>query len=196
MPRTRKVTKEEAQQRAMSAFWKHGYKQLGVRALEEATGINRFSLQTEYGGKAGLFLAVLDDYLDLTRNSMMVELFEGGLEDISALFLNRANNDALPEESRCGCLLINTACQDDGENPDISARVTDFFQLIRDAFTSALKNEQAKGVLKEGLDLERAAEFLRGELVGINIIAKAYGDNTAALPAAEFTVDIIRGWKK
>jgi TetR/AcrR family transcriptional regulator, transcriptional repressor for nem operon len=196
MPRRREVTKEESQKRAMYAFWKHGYKQLGVRALEEATGINRFSLQTEYGGKAGLFLSVLDDYLDLTRNHMMVKLFDGGLEDISALFLNRASNDTLPEESRCGCLLINTACQDDGVNPDISARVTDFFQLIDDAFTSALENEQAKGVLKQGIDIKQAAEFLRGELVGINVIAKAYGDNTAALPAAEFTVDIIRGWEK
>ena len=55
MPRERKLTIEEAIEKSMFAFWEHGFG-LGVRNLEQITGINRFMLQTELGGKEGLFL--------------------------------------------------------------------------------------------------------------------------------------------
>ena len=55
MPRERKLTKEEAIEKSMYAFWEHGFG-LGVRNLEQITGTNYFMLQTELGSKEGLFL--------------------------------------------------------------------------------------------------------------------------------------------
>ena len=62
MPRKRKLSIEEAIEKSMFAFWQYGFG-LGVRSLEEKTGINRFMLQTELGGKEGLFIKALDAYL-------------------------------------------------------------------------------------------------------------------------------------
>jgi len=196
MPRIRKVSKEAAKQKAMSAFWKTGYNQLGVRALEEATGINRFTLQKEYGGKAGLFLQILDDYLQLSKNIIFYNVKNGGLEEIAALFLLRADNNALPEETRNGCLGINTACENNGDNEEINIRIKSILDVISDSFRSALENEKTKGTLKDGIDIHQAAEFLRCEMIGLNVAAKLNGDNQAALPAATFTAEIVRGWKK
>ncbi|OUS27318.1 hypothetical protein A9Q99_15000 [Gammaproteobacteria bacterium 45_16_T64] len=196
MPRTRKVDKTVAQQKALSAFWKIGYNQLGVRALEEATGINRFALQKEYGGKAGLFIKVLDDYLLLSENGVFNNVSNGGLEEVATLFLMRADNETLPEETRYGCLAINTACENDGKNEEINHRIMNFFDMIGDAFKSALSNEKKQGTLKDNVNIQQACEFLRGELIGLNVVARANRDNQAILPAVKFTANIVRSWKK
>lgn len=195
MPRTRKVDRKEAKQKAMSAFWRSGYNQLGVRALEEATGINRFTLQTEFGGKAGLFLSILNDYLELSQNIMFAELHNGGLEEIAQVFLRRADNSQLPQETNCGCLVVNTACENDGSNEDINKRIHDFMEISRNAFKAALENERKKGTLNNELNIDDAAEFLRSEMFGLNVVAKSKGNNEATGPAARFTAQLVRSWR-
>ena len=91
MARSRKVEPEAALQAAMTAFWQHGYCDLGTRQIEEETGITRFTLQTAYGGKMPLFLKTLDTYLDLFENFTKLDSAHGNLEVLATWFEARVD---------------------------------------------------------------------------------------------------------
>ena len=81
MGRKRKVDRDTARQSALSAFWVNGYSGLGVRQLEELTGINRFAVQTEFGGKDGLFLDIASLYCSVWIRTDGEKLRKGPHED-------------------------------------------------------------------------------------------------------------------
>jgi hypothetical protein len=66
MARERKLSIEEAIEKSMFVFYEHSFC-LELRSLEQITGTNRFILQTELGGKEGLFLQAFDAYLAETE---------------------------------------------------------------------------------------------------------------------------------
>ena len=61
---------EDALDRAMTVFWRHGYEGASLSELTAAMGINSPSLYACFGNKEGLFRAVLERY-DGRRKSFM-----------------------------------------------------------------------------------------------------------------------------
>ena len=55
MPRPKAYDATEVLERAMRAFWAHGYEGNFMSDLVDATGINRSSLYTAYADKHALF---------------------------------------------------------------------------------------------------------------------------------------------
>ena len=110
MARPRGYVREEVLDKAMELFWRLGYEGAHLAALVEQTGLNRFSLYKEFGGKAGLFEATLERFLGyliaeyrdvMTRQPM-------GLENIEA------NLKGLEYGSQYyGCFMLNTLTQKD-----------------------------------------------------------------------------------
>jgi TetR/AcrR family transcriptional repressor of nem operon len=193
--RARKIDRKKAQELALKAFWLNGYTGLGVRKLEKITGINRFMLQTEFGGKEGLFVDVLDTYISLSEKTCYETVRSGNLDSLIELFLQRAG-DALPMESSNGCLMINTLCEGDTENAAIKQRGVDFMDVMQSAMIQALKNEQSQGTLVIDLDINQASEMLMASLVGMNVLVKMNGDNRAVLPAAKMIEKTILSWRR
>jgi len=60
--RPRSFCKDEALDRAMTIFWRHGYEGASLSDLTKAMGINPPSLYACFGSKEGLFKAVLERY--------------------------------------------------------------------------------------------------------------------------------------
>ena len=110
MARPRGYVREDVLDKAMELFWRLGYEGAHLAALVEQTGLNRFSLYKEFGGKAGLFEAALEQFLGyliaeyrdvMTRQPM-------GLENIEA------NLKGLEYGSQYyGCFMLNTLTQKD-----------------------------------------------------------------------------------
>jgi hypothetical protein len=61
-----------------------------VRKLEELTGTNRFALQTEYGGKNGLFAEIPDAYTAHWDCHYLEPVRNGNLDDLAAYFCNES----------------------------------------------------------------------------------------------------------
>lgn len=110
MARPRGYERNEVIDKAMELFWRLGYEGAHLAALVEHTGLNRFSLYKEFGGKAGLYEAALERFVGflvgqyrqmLTRQPM-------GLENIEA------NLRGLEYGSEYyGCFMLNTLTQKD-----------------------------------------------------------------------------------
>jgi AcrR family transcriptional regulator len=64
MGRPRQFSREGVLEKALPVFWKHGFADASLQALETATGVNKSGLYSEFSGKEELFLESLRFYLD------------------------------------------------------------------------------------------------------------------------------------
>ena len=62
MGRPKKFNREGVLDRAIPVFWKHGFANTTLQHLEQATGVNKSGLYTEFKDKEDLFLASLERY--------------------------------------------------------------------------------------------------------------------------------------
>jgi TetR/AcrR family transcriptional repressor of nem operon len=194
MGRAKKVDRETARASALSAFWVNGYSGLGVRKLEELTGINRFALQTEFGGKNGLFAEVLDAYTSQWDYKYLEPVRNGNLDNLAAYFLQRVSKKSRAE-TNSGCLVINTLSEGNLNTPEINEKVSGFVDRIQDTFAEALRNEKAQGTLDKELNIGEATQMLLSSLIGMNILIRMKGNNEAALPTARGLHQTIISWR-
>jgi AcrR family transcriptional regulator len=71
MGRPKKFNREGVLDRAIPVFWKHGFANTTVQHLEQATGVNKSGLYTEFKDKEDLFLASLERYVQ-TRGAKIL----------------------------------------------------------------------------------------------------------------------------
>lgn len=195
MARSRKVEPEAALEAAQALFWKHGFGQVGTRQIEDETGLTRFTLQTSYGGKKPLFLKTLDAYLDDFVGGFLTGITSNGLEGIATWFETRANREALPEITACGCLMLNTVIEFQGQDDDVNLRSSRFLGALRESFRAALTSAKADGSLGQDFDVVAKTEILLGLALSLNVIIRAAEDNGAAAPMAGSTAAMIRDWR-
>src|SRR6185503_8823250 len=87
MARPKTYTREEVLRRATSLFSQKGYEGAHLQELVEVTGLNRFSLYKEFGGKEGLFQAALDAYLlTLAELGALLQRDPPGLANLRAFY--------------------------------------------------------------------------------------------------------------
>tara|TARA_B100001250_G_scaffold192991_1_gene165907 strand:+ start:37 stop:624 length:588 start_codon:yes stop_codon:yes gene_type:complete len=194
MPRKRKLSIEEAIEKSMFAFWQYGFG-LGVRSLEEKTGINRFMLQTELGGKEGLFIKALDAYLAKMEKDLFLPIASGNLDTIVELLKKQFNDNRKPMACH-GCFAVNTISDENAVSEEIERRRRRFMDLSLKSFISALQNEQKNNRLKKNLNIGKTASFLTASIFGINILDKIKNNNSHSRPAMEMLVQQIMSWRK
>ena len=64
MGRPKNFSREEVLEKAMPVFWTHGFADTTLQDLEQATGVNKSGLYTEFRDKDDLFVACLRHYLE------------------------------------------------------------------------------------------------------------------------------------
>ena len=65
MGRRKLFTREDVLDKAIPVFWKHGLAETSVQDLEEATGVRKSGLYTEFKDKEDLFVGCLRRYFDV-----------------------------------------------------------------------------------------------------------------------------------
>lgn len=105
MGRRRTYKRDDVLEKARDHFWKTGYEGAHLSDLVEATGLNRFSLYKEFGGKEGLFQEALELYASEgeAHYKRMLDVEPLGLGNIFAYF-----ESLTVEAGYHGCLMVNT----------------------------------------------------------------------------------------
>jgi len=97
-----------------------------TRDLGDALGLNPSSLYRTFGDKHGLFLRVLDRYLESeAERSGAVLAGPGSVHDLLCAWLLSMLNETpgLPDSTPFGCLVLNTASEFGASDPEASRRV-------------------------------------------------------------------------
>lgn len=186
MARVREFDTDEAVTRAMGLFWERGYEATSLQDLTDALGIGRGSLYAAFGSKDGLYLKALARYRQDLAEPMLRALSAGAdiRNTLRGLFGGLVD-DAVADERRRGCMVVNAATERVPHDPATSRTVRDVLQTIEDAITDALSAAQERGELAADKDPRALAGFLVIFLNGLRVAAKTNPERTALLRSVE-----------
>ena len=158
--RPREFDLDDALERAVEVFWRHGYDGASLSALTAAMGINRPSLYAAYGGKADLFAKVVARYAERDMAYVRAALEQPTARDVvRTLLLGQAQALTRPDRP-AGCLSLQGGLASSAEN----AHVTALLAASRLAGEAALAERLARAVdegdLPAGTDPVVLARFL------------------------------------
>ncbi len=196
MARPRTFDESEVVDKAMLAFWRHGFQGTSIGDLEEATGITRISIYNTFKDKEGLFLKALSQYHQNARDFFNIEFEAGGLNSIIALFTNIAADKPDDAPQRFGCMLVNTALDVEAVGESAKAIINRCRNDMINSFRAALeKAKQEKQISSSSKILDDRAEFLVGSMWGCWTTARSQEDIRAARGIARTVVETVNSWK-
>lgn len=152
--------------RAMELFRRQGYEGAHLSALVAQTGLNRFSLYKEFGGKAGLFEAALDRFLKALLDQYRENLTRQplGLENVEATL------NALRYGSRYyGCFMLNTLTQKDAVPEAAFAHAIAATEEIEALYHANLVSAAARGQIGRTTNLAALGKMLQTLDQGLHI---------------------------
>ncbi len=171
MARTATYKREEVVEKAMKAFWEHGYEATGMAEIIRITGLNPGSIYAAFQSKQDLFLAALDLYGDFNRAAVERQLAKHSnpLEAIRDFFRQLAATVAGPSGKR-SCFLVNSALEVARHDKAARKLICANFQSIEASFRSTLERAQAEGDLAPGKDPRALAATLMVFIWGLRVL--------------------------
>lgn len=149
--------------KATDLFARKGYEGAHLQELVAVTGLNRFSLYKEFGGKEGLFQAALDAYLDqLSALGAHLERDPPGLANLRVFYAALLDHD-FPY----GCLAVNTIRDKHVVPPRVYATIERFAASVEAGFLRNVTAARAQGELAPDTDVDALAKFLTALNMGL-----------------------------
>jgi len=186
--RPRTFDLEAAVERAMNVFWSRGYHGTALPDLLRATKLSRGSLYAAFGGKHALFLRAFDRYIAEALVRMDVELHPrrkpvAGLRACLSGYAERTSGVG----GKRGCLLVATAMELAGHDPQVERRVSAFFEAMETRLAGALSRAKAEGELADSVEPATAARLLICVAEGMRVMGKTVPDRATT----QATVDAL-----
>lgn len=157
MGRHKGYDRDEVLERAMGLFWEKGFEGTHLSELVEVTGVNRFGLYGEFGGKEGLFQEALDLYLgravDAYRNTLDRE--PHGLENIRQYFRELSFGT-----NYHGCFMINTITEQHVVSERAFEAARAVLKMVNDLFLKNLEKARDSGEIGAERDVRTLANCL------------------------------------
>ncbi|MFJ9786958.1 TetR/AcrR family transcriptional regulator [Amycolatopsis sp. NPDC101161] len=172
MARPREFDETAAVEKAMHAFWEHGYEATSTQDLCEATGLGRSSVYNTFTSKRTLFQRSLAHYTT-TQLGKRQALLDGpgtAAERLAAV-LDQAIEDDVDERRR-GCLVVNTLAELGLPDDEVGAALRDDTDRNLVMFAECVREGVLDGSLRDGLDPADVAEFLLSTTSGLRVMAR------------------------
>lgn len=139
--RPQECDRAEAARRAALQFWRTGLEGTSVDALVAETGMNRFGLYGELGGKKGLFLKACESYSEQSRRQLIEPLMAArdarlGLRRLFSTLIDTqlSRDPKVPH----GCFMARTLSDEASSDPEIELTVKRHFEALELAFSESL----------------------------------------------------------
>lgn len=166
MARPRSYDRDVVLDKAMSMFWRLGYEGAHLSALVAHTGLNRFSLYKEFGGKAGLYEAALERFLGqlLAQYRSVMTAQPLGLENIETILRSLQYGSAY-----YGCFMINTLTQRDTVPDGAYGKALAAGEEIEALYVGNLASALARGQIAAGSSVSGLGKMLQTLDQGLHI---------------------------
>jgi len=177
MPWERKFDEDEVLEKAMRAFWRHGYGGSSMKTLGDCMGLNPGSIYAAFGDKKTLFHRALAHYEDQVGGALRA--FERSHTPRGAILaiIDHLVADARGQGDGCGCFLINSTLEidpDDAETSDaVLAALSSFEKFLQRLIVAG----QADGEINPQLDAAKTARLLHGLIAGVRVLTRGNPDH-------------------
>jgi len=190
MGRAQGFETEQAVRAAREVFWRDGYAEASVPALERATGLNRSSIYHAFGSKRGLFDAAVQSYLDEVvrprlRPLVADDVAPGALvEYLTGLRAALARADEVQGSS--GCLLVNTSGSPIAADEAVRRTVADYRAELRAALRRGVVAGRPDAT---PADADRLADVCTALVISAFTLVRV--DPPSALHCLDTAVDVL-----
>ncbi|KUN90526.1 TetR/AcrR family transcriptional regulator [Streptomyces caeruleatus] len=189
----RKFDLENSLEKAMFAFWRHGYDGTSVATLTREMGINAPSLYAAFGSKEGLFLAAVE-YYNNGRGSFMQRAFDE--EDSAPALIRRLLYEAAETYTHTdgpgGCLVIGSASRVSEAGQQVADRLRDIRNANIDRLESHIRADIDAGALPPTTGPRAVAEFVGVIVQGMSHRARDGATTEALRRVAATAWDSVR----
>ncbi|KUM93637.1 TetR family transcriptional regulator [Streptomyces yokosukanensis] len=195
MPDIKHFDPDNALERAERLFWQHGAAKASIQAVTVATGLNRSSLYTTFGGKRELYMAALRRYVRHRSWPAQRRLAEDGrgLPAIRDFFTALIAARCSGEHAGWGCMIVNAHVDGAHTDPEIRALLDEHHRQLRDALHAALETAVEQGQLSPGLATEATAEALVLLAYGVNVRSRTGAAADSLLDTVTATLGLLDG---
>ncbi len=177
MARPREFDEDAVLETATQRFWNNGYEATSMRDLADHTGTTTPSLYNAFGDKRAIYRLVLDRYARLTLDAGSA-ILGGDDPPLRALerYFDALIEEALADNLRKGCFVVNTALEVAPHDQDFRAVVIGAFDEVERCVRDCVTAGQRDGSI---LTVQPAADVARLALsivLGIRVLARANPD--------------------
>jgi len=183
MARKKNYNDDEVIEKATEIFWRNGYENTSMSALESSMGINKFSIYSSFGNKQGVFLQSLKCYRNkllpivtkLENSSQGILAIKEYFYDSLAIYADTlAVNHSQPTYFRSkGCLMTNTRGELQGEcNEIILNEIESFISYQKKLFIEKLTFD---GITKE--QAKKNANYLIIAKQAVSVASKVHSQD-------------------
>jgi len=156
MGRHKTYDRNQVLEKAMDLFWRKGYEGTHLQELVDVTGLNRFSLYKEFGGKEGLFEEAVEEYINRLQDlAVFLRREPLGLDNVLEYI-----HQIIHADFSQGCFMVNTLMQKNVVEGKIFQRVQEFVRCSEEALLENFKAAQEMGEMDPDLDAAALAKFL------------------------------------
>lgn len=189
MPDIKHFDPDVALERLELLFWRNGAAPTSIQDVAEATGLNRSSLYSTFGGKGELYRAAMRRYFEQRARPAFEWLAaqDRGLPAVREFFAGLVDVRCRGEFAGWGCLFVN-AYADQGD-PSVRALLDEHHESLRNALRAALLVAEREGQLAKGVSIECAAEMFALLAYGVNTRSRAGSDADALLRMVDATLE-------
>ncbi|MFC9997981.1 TetR/AcrR family transcriptional regulator [Nocardia sp. NPDC127526] len=179
MGRPRNFEADTVVDRAMEAFWTHGYGNTSPAQLAEAAGVGKGSLYNTFGSKRELFDRALERY-DRRGVEFCTEILNqpGTTRERLRAWMRFTVDSDLAEPVRRGCMMVNTAMELGGRDAEAMRAVSLAQEHMIEAFIARIQQGQRDGDVRADADPRATAEFLLNTIMGLRVSAKSSDHTT------------------
>ena len=159
--------------KAQRLFWKDGAAGVTLDSLAHATGLHKPSLYAAFGGKAGLYVAALDAYIERGAPDVQGAFASTPLRAALEAFFEADLDVFCGREGQSGCFLVGTAIQASADLPEVRSRVETVFAGLRRLLRDRLEQAVEQGDLAADADVGALAEILFATHIALSVEARA-----------------------
>ena len=164
--------RDAALEKAMLAFWAHGYETTSVADLTEAMGITAPSLYAAFGDKKRLFLEAVRLYAgDMGAVASAIDAAPNSLEAARTV-LSGAAITFTGENTPPGCLLASSTATGPEASRDVREVIAGYRNDLRDLFVSRIGRDIDEGALPPDLDATAPANLVIATMQGLSVLAR------------------------
>ncbi|MEU3771309.1 TetR/AcrR family transcriptional regulator [Amycolatopsis keratiniphila] len=178
---------------AVRLFWRQGVDSTGVQDIVTATGVNRSSLYSTFGGKRNLYVAALHRYVTQRSEPIMRRLTEDtrGLPAISDFFDRLITTRCTGEYARWGCMISNAHANGENDDPDVRAVLHLHHDQLRTAMRTAVDHAAAAGQVRPEVSAAATADMLALLAYGVNLRSRAGAEPRTLEETVSATISLL-----
>jgi AcrR family transcriptional regulator len=192
MGRPKSYDQQDVLKKAMKQFWKTGFAETSLSDLEQATGLNRYSLYKGFGDKEALYSQAMEFYYQTVIAVMLQPLREtpSGYQALQTYFA-QLNNLLKGNYGQYGCMIQNMQKEGIAEK-----------ELTR-AYAARLWKEQSERIqasLETGefnlpLAIQDCIQLLLAQIQAQISLARSHAPHALLDAQSNASLNLIKSWR-